>query len=164
MGACFSPLLVNLYMVWWEENYLFYLPTHVQVLFYGGYIDDLLIIWDSFSMNCATFVCLANNNSLNLEFSYDSHNDTIHFLDLTLIGDVVQGNVTTHTYRKERAGKLLLLASSCHSAHTKQSIPIWAFTRARHNCSTEESFNKIHNSMIYVISVEQLVWPQRKID
>lgn len=81
----------------------------------------------------------ANNNSLNLEFSFDTHQDSIVFLDITLTGCVTSGNIYTRTYRKECAGNSLLLATSCHPVHTMQSVPVGEYIRAKRNCP-ETSF------------------------
>lgn len=49
MGAKFSPLLAYFYMSWWESLFIFCLekPFSDYIVWYGRYIDDLLIIWRS---------------------------------------------------------------------------------------------------------------------
>lgn len=42
--------------------------------------------------------------------------------------------------RKKCAGNSVLLATSCHPAHTSRSVPLGECIRAKRNCSTEESF------------------------
>lgn len=48
MGAKFSPSLANLYMGWWEEEFLFSSsnPCAGAIRWYGRFIDDLLLVWD----------------------------------------------------------------------------------------------------------------------
>lgn len=49
MGAKFSPSLANVFMAWWESQYVFdpCNPFLSGFVWYGRYIDDLLFIWGS---------------------------------------------------------------------------------------------------------------------
>lgn len=58
------------------------------------------------------------------------------------MGDYISGSVQTCTFWKEGAGNFLLLATSCHPTHTIRLIPVGEFIRARHNCSSADSFKK----------------------
>lgn len=42
-----SPSLANLYMTWWEVRYIFSVenPFRDAIVWYGRYIDDLLLVW-----------------------------------------------------------------------------------------------------------------------
>lgn len=75
MGAKFSPSLVNLYMGWWKEEFLFSCtnPYMGTIKRYGRYIDHLILVWDETAADLAYFIANANKNVLNLEFSFESH-------------------------------------------------------------------------------------------
>lgn len=49
MGAKFLTSLANLYVGWWEERSLFCHsnPFTKAIKWYGRFIDDLILIWDS---------------------------------------------------------------------------------------------------------------------
>lgn len=88
MEAKFAPSLANLYKGWWEDNFLFSPsnPFLSHIKWYVHYIDDLLLIWEGTHSDIESFVTCANKNPLNLEFSFDTHQSNINFLDLTLQG------------------------------------------------------------------------------
>lgn len=48
MGSKFSPSLANLFMSYWEEFFIFSdrKPFGESIAWYGGYINDHVIIWD----------------------------------------------------------------------------------------------------------------------
>lgn len=92
-------------MGWWEETALFSHanPYRAAIKWYGRSIDDLILVWDSTVMNVVSLVSYMDN-SLNLEFSMESHFDTI---DFTLVGNITSREINTHTFRKECAGNSL---------------------------------------------------------
>ncbi|KAG8536062.1 hypothetical protein GDO81_027183 [Engystomops pustulosus] len=47
MGSCFSLSLANIYVAWWEREYLHTMsnPFRTSIYWYGRYIDDALLIW-----------------------------------------------------------------------------------------------------------------------
>ncbi|XP_040277323.1 uncharacterized protein LOC120992413 [Bufo bufo] len=143
MGAKFSPSLANIAMTFWEEKYIFSVdnPYSGCIVWYGRYIDDLLLIWGGDVSAIPDFARYLDQNTYNLRFTQAYHPTTIHFLDLTLSG--VAGEVVlTETYRKEVSGNTILKANSHHPLHTIKSIPVGEFTRARRNCSTEKAFDR----------------------
>lgn len=47
MGANFAPSYANLAMVFWEKhNILQNNPFSANIVFFGQYIDDIIVIWD----------------------------------------------------------------------------------------------------------------------
>ncbi|KAM9323956.1 cytochrome P450 2F2-like [Gastrophryne carolinensis] len=108
---------------------------------YGRYIDDLIFIWKGGEDSIKSFVDYLNNNSLNLEFTFEYNPCTISFLDLTIGVNQDTGTLYTKTYRKDTAGNMTLRADSCHPPHTIRAIPLGEMVRARRNCSEQAAFD-----------------------
>lgn len=85
MGSKFSPSLANLYMVYWEELYIFSdtNPYAGSIVWYGCYIEDFIIIWDGDVASISHFLSHANCYDLNLQFTGNFSSDFVLFLDLT---------------------------------------------------------------------------------
>lgn len=122
MGVKFSPSLTKIYMAQWESKYVFHKLFFGSVVWYGCYIDDLLILlW----CNVATITDLIryfNNNCFSLRFTSTFDTYSILVWNLTL-----QGNSTTHkteavTFQKESTGNSILFGNSCHPIHTIKAI------------------------------------------
>lgn len=82
MGANFPPSYPNLMMGFWEHMYLTANhPFAAHVIYYGRYIDDIVIIWDGSSQDINAFVQYCNQNS-GLSFTHVADPNTLAFLDL----------------------------------------------------------------------------------
>lgn len=143
MGAKFSPSFANIFMAWWEKQYVFsesnpYLDSFV---WYGRYIDDVIIVWRSDVSAIPNLLFYFNNNNFGLKFTMEHNSVTIPFLDLLISGNSITSRVDTVTYRKETAGNTTLHAASCHPLHTVQAIPMGELVRAKRNCSSATAFD-----------------------
>lgn len=71
MGSKFSPSLANLFMSWWEEGSIFDCdnPFSDALIWYGCYIDDLLMVWDRYVAPVECFLRYVNCNICNLRFT-----------------------------------------------------------------------------------------------
>lgn len=149
MGAKFSPSLANIYMSWWEHLFIFCPsnPFGSSLVWYGRYIDDLLIVWGSGVAAVPDLGYYMNDNVLGLRFTlnHDTHN--IYFLDLHLQGNGTNQVVESSTYRKELSKNTILSARSCHPPHTIRAIPIGELTRAKRNCSSIEGYTEERNKV-----------------
>lgn len=67
----------------------------------------------------------------NLRFTGYASRESILFLNIWLMGDPINGIVTTSLYRKLEAGDTLLNATSCHPRHIIRAIPIGKHIRAK---------------------------------
>lgn len=80
-GTAFAPSYANLTIGFWEHMYL--TTNHLfaaPVIYYGHYIDDIVIIWDA-------FVQYWDHNSLGLPFTHVADPNTLAILDLELCHD-----------------------------------------------------------------------------
>lgn len=125
-------------MAWWEEHCVFSVtnPFVDAIVWYGRYIDDLLVVWRSDQQ----FLQYLNSNDCNLSFTEHWDPFTINFLDVTLMGNTTTSKVETSLFRKPTAGNTLLRADSCHTSHTVAAVPYGEFIRARRACSSDSSF------------------------
>lgn len=140
MGSCFSPSLANLYMGWWEECRLYAanFPHRESLVWYGHYIDDLLLVWQAGTGELREFHDHINKNDENLVFTMDYNTDKINFLDVTLFSE--EGKIHTSLYRKPTLGNGILRAESCHPKHVVKNLPIGEYVRAKRSCSRPEDF------------------------
>lgn len=143
MGAKFSPSLANIYMSWWENQYLYSMSntSFSSILWFSRYIDDLLFVIRNGENLIPEFTEFLNSNCLGLSFTVTSHTSKVSFLDLSLF--INESNlVATRTFRKENAGNTILQARSHHPRHTIENIPLGEMLRARQNCSSDSDFDK----------------------
>lgn len=110
-------------------------------MWYGCYIDDLIIVWDGDVAPKPHLFEYANTNSLNLRFTGNFSRDSVHYLDLTLQGNPIDVCVNSKLYRKPNSGNSVLNASSCHPQCTIRSIPVGEYTRTKRACSDQTSYN-----------------------
>lgn len=93
MGANFAPSCANLAISLWETNFIYQNNLFAaNIIFFGRYIDDLIIIWDGDTDLITTFVQHCNNNPYGLSFTSATDSATMAFLDLELGHD---GNTIT---------------------------------------------------------------------
>ncbi|XP_056424913.1 extracellular calcium-sensing receptor-like [Hyla sarda] len=112
------------------------------MIWYGRYIDDILIIWSSDVAAIPDFCTYINENSLNLRFTLNHEVSMVSFLDLHLMGDNEGCCVKTATFRKKTAVNSILHASSCHPSHVTRNLPTGEMVRARRNCSADPDFRR----------------------
>lgn len=64
MGSKFSPSLVNFFMAWWKEYCIFSVdkPYEDAIVWYGRYINDLLLVWDLKVASVPGFLEYINSN------------------------------------------------------------------------------------------------------
>lgn len=84
MGASFAPCCANITMGLWEQLFVWLNnPFLEHIVFYGRYIDDVLLIWAGTNNLFLSFVDHCNANDLGLSFTYVVDPDRF-FLDLEL--------------------------------------------------------------------------------
>lgn len=107
--------------------------THIgKLVFWGRYIDDILLVWDSLH----EFICTLNINNQSIVLQCEASAGQVHFLDLTIkVG--VEG-LPTITYFKETIRNFYLDHMSCHHPSLMKAIPKGHFLKR--NCSKIEDF------------------------
>lgn len=141
MGAHFAPCYANLFMGYLEKSCIWqHNPFAKHLVYYGRYIDDILIIWDGPPDITDKFVSYCNNNMFGIQFTHVLDAHSLVFLDLEL-GSDGDGNITSKTHFKETAGNSYLHQRSCHHPKWKDNIPYSQFCRLRRNCSSTKDYD-----------------------
>lgn len=142
MGAKFSPSLANLYMGWWERHFIYggTNPFRSHIRMFKRYIDDLIFIMDNRFGTLENFLKYLNDNDRNLQFTGQSNNTDICFLNVHLCGH--DSGVQTSLDRKPLSGNTLLIVGSGHPCHTIKGTPVGQFFRVHRICSDQRVFEE----------------------
>ncbi|CAJ0956544.1 unnamed protein product [Ranitomeya imitator] len=144
MGGKCSPSLANITVAVWEEKYIFNEnnPFSNNIVFFGRYIDDLIIIWKGDDMLITDFIKYVNNNDFNLSFTFNTSKTSINYLDISL-------SLLFPPYRKSTDSNSILEAHSCHPKHVIKNIPVGEFIRLKRNCSSAAQFTQETESAVF---------------
>ncbi|XP_018422194.1 PREDICTED: protocadherin gamma-B1-like [Nanorana parkeri] len=132
MGANYAPSYANLTMGLWEEFHIWHL------IFFGRYINYILIIWDGPPDTIQDFVAHCNTNPSGLSFTHVTDQRSLVFLDLELTHS--EGKIITKTHFKPTAGNSYLHFKSCHHPLWKRNVPKGQFCRISKNCTNKEDY------------------------
>lgn len=135
MGAKFAPSYANLTMGLWENRFIWNNNSFAKhLVFFGRYIDDIIIIWGGSQSLIDNFVLHCNINDLGLSFTSACNKDSLSFLDLELFHGHDQ--IIARNYTKPTAGNLYLHFDSYHPQWVN-NIPKGQFCRLRQNCTRD---------------------------
>ena len=102
------------------------------------FIDDMFIIWNGTKTEFDRYFQTLNNNDTGLQFTYESSGTEIVLLDTKIY--ISKNCMHTTLYRKPTVTNAVLHATSHHSKTLVWSIPFGELLRAKHNCSSSESY------------------------
>ncbi|XP_075459935.1 protein Hook homolog 3 isoform X2 [Ascaphus truei] len=140
MGTRFAPSYANLFMGHWEESHVWQnILLGAGLVYYGRFIDDIIIIWDGEESELFDILSSFSNNSFGLKFTFDINNLSTVFLDLALSIDT-DLNIITTTHFKSVSVNSYVHASSNHHKHWLNNIPLGQFHRIRRNCTRDVDF------------------------
>lgn len=124
-------------MGYWEELKIWTDNPFMQyIIFYGRYIDNVLLIWSGGLDLFYALVAYCNDNQLGLSFTHEIDQKELVFLDLVLSHD--QNTIITTNHIKPTSGNSYLHYNSCHHQMWKKNIPNGQFHRLRRNCTKTE--------------------------
>ena len=141
MGACFAPNYANLFLGYWEEKYV-YSNSNIfldKIIWWGRYIDDVLLFWSGSKEELTEFHRYLNNTNINLKLSLEFSVSEITFLDLKIYKDHNK-NLHTTIYRKPTDRNTILRADSHHAPWLLKNIPYGQFQRLRRICDDDTHF------------------------
>lgn len=142
MGGRFTPCYANITMGLWEEFFLWNNnPFLRHIIYYGRYIDDVLLIWNGVKHLFMSFVAHCNGNDPGLCFTHVIDPDSLVFLDLELLHDA--DSFFTRSHIKPVGGNFHLHFDSCHHPACKNNIPKGQFLRLKRNCSNPQDYTII---------------------
>jgi hypothetical protein len=101
MGSPLSGLIAEIFLQYYEDANNKYLLDTKNISFYTRYVDDILIVFDKTKTNAHTINAYINNihNNLKLNPTYEEQ-DSIDYLDLTVLRKHTKLEVDIHVYRK----------------------------------------------------------------
>lgn len=149
MGACYSPSYAGLYMGKWENDFVFNSTKNSylnKIIYYGRYIDDVLLLWDGSEAELVSFHTYLNGINKNIKLSLEYDKQRISFLDLEIYKDN-EGLLHSTIYRKPTSRNTILHAKSFHPRHLKDNIPYGQFQRLKRICDETDSFEVKANEM-----------------
>lgn len=161
MGANFAPSYANLAMGLWEHRYIWHNnPYQKHLIFYGRYIDDVIIIWHGGDDVVNDFVSHCNSNQYGLSFTHVMEKDKLAFLDLDLYQ--VSNEIHAKNFFKPTAGNSLLYYKSCHYKKWKDNIPKGQFCWLRRNCTKISDY--IEQSDLLKNKLKDKGYPESLVD
>ena len=139
MGNSLSPLLVNLYMEFFEKHYVYSIPN--IVLKWYRYVDDVICLWPR-EDSVDNFLNSINNCVPSIKFTTEiEQNNQLPFLDLIIHR---QPNCFKYSvYRKPTNNLSYIHYYSGHSMHIKKAVFISMYLRAYRVVSPEYLGNEI---------------------
>lgn len=122
MGANLAPSYANLTLGYWETPFIWENNSFAKhIIFFGRYIDDIIVIWDGPSTLIELFVAHCNNNHLGLSFKSVWNKDMLSFLDFEHGHE--QGTIFARNYTKPTVNNSHLHYDSCHHPQWVKNIP-----------------------------------------
>ena len=111
MGSPLSSLISEIFLQFIENQFIAQLKQDYNILFYGRYVDDILIIFDSNYDNANNILHAFNQIHPKLKFTVESEtNNEINYLDLTI--KKFNNNFQYSIYRKPTTSKLSINSQS----------------------------------------------------
>lgn len=127
-------------MGYWEFLHIWHnKPFSSHIMFYGRYIDNVIIIWDGNTSTVSEFVAYCNNNNMGLKFTSVMDGERLDFVDLELFS---AGNkIHAKSFTKPTARNSFLHYNSCHHPRWLNNIPKSQFCRLKKNCTRSEDYD-----------------------
>ena len=141
MGTVAAPSYAIIYMGEFEEKYI-YPEIGDDCLYYGRYIDDILMIFKGNEERFKIFAERLNTKHPSIKFDYEVSKTSIPFLDTRIYIDENRQLQTT-LYTKPTDTHNYLHYKSAHPKHLKNSLPYSQALRLRRICTNEREL-KIH--------------------
>ena len=130
MGTRMAPSYANLFMGNFEQhaidNALF------KPLIWRRFIDDIFMVWTEGEENLKTFIEYLNSIHSTIKFIHEysvSLHQSLTFLDVQV--HLSNNQIHTDLHTKPTDKHQYLLKSSCHTNHTKKTIPFSLLLRIR---------------------------------
>ncbi|CAJ0933467.1 unnamed protein product [Ranitomeya imitator] len=139
MGSHAAPPYANAYMIDFEESVIYKNSLFQDhVILWKRYIDDVFCIWHGSPESLDNFFAILNVSWPGFEFTINTSQDKINFLDTLVIKDK-DGRLSTDLYFKDTDRNSLLHFDSLHPPSTKRSIPRAQYQRVQRIVSNTET-------------------------
>lgn len=140
LTKCISSKKVQ-HLVFWGKKFV-YSDLNIfldKIIWWGRYIDDVLLLWSGSHEELIQFHSYLNNTNKNLKLSLKFSKSEIAFLDLKIYKDD-KGDLHTTIYRKPTDRKTIFRVDSFHPPWLLNNIPYGQFQRLRRICNDDTNF------------------------
>ena len=121
MGTICAPAYENIFMVGFEQKYIYPLTKDKSILFFR-YIGDTFVVWPKSEKQLNNFMSEHNQKHPSIKFDYKFDCKQIEFLD-TLVYIDQQNKLQTTLFQKSSDRQNFLKAKSKHPYSLRKSIP-----------------------------------------
>ena len=146
MGTVAAPSYAVIYMGEFEEKYIYPQVTN-DCLYYGRYIDDILMIYKGDEQRFKTFAERLNRMHPSIKFDYEISKTSIPFLDTRIYIDENR-HLQTTLFTKPTDTHNYLHYKSAHPRHLKNSLPYSQALRLRRICTIDNELKSHCKQMI----------------
>jgi hypothetical protein len=147
MGSPLGPILADIFMAMLEDKCRTLID---QLVFYGRYVDDILVIANS-EEQFNTFMKMFNEMHSNLKVTCEyENNDSLSFLDVK-VQRRADGSLRRTVYRKPTWTGQYLNFQSFQPLQYKRGLVKTLYNRARKICSddsVEEEFSFLERTLV----------------
>ena len=140
MGTRVAPSLANIFMADFEDKFVY--SYHKQPLIWLRYIDDIFMIWNHDLQSLNDFLGHLNTCHPTIKFTSEVSQDSVVFLDTTVLIDDTTRKIYTDLYCKPTDSHNYLLYESSHPRHLTKSLPYSQLLRIRRICTKLSDFDK----------------------
>ncbi|CAF1440935.1 unnamed protein product [Adineta steineri] len=137
MGSALTLTLANIFMWKWQQKFVD--EQNQSGEFFGRYIDDVFITWNTSEEKLRNFLDDANTWHLNIKLDYQI-GKSLPFLNVLVTNN--NGILTTSVYHKPAAEPYVVPYTSDHPRHVFGNIVQTALSQAIRYSSTFEAFHK----------------------
>ncbi|KNZ49139.1 reverse transcriptase, partial [Puccinia sorghi] len=145
MGTACAPAFANLYAAAYESLTLDKKPP--SLLYYGRYLDDILVIVKGSIANVEHVKTFVNHTLQTMELSWTVSPTSLPFLDITLQvdedPDSLKRSIVTSVYQKPSNAYQYIPWSSYHPPKVKLAFVKGELVRYARICSTKAAFSKV---------------------
>jgi hypothetical protein len=128
MGSPISSTLEEIYLQYRDEKYIKHCLEHKDIIYYRGYTDDLLIIYDQRRIKVDKILNFINHIDDQSEFKISEEiNNTLQYLDLSISRN--DNNTELGIYRKPTYTDIMIRYTSNHPYDHKLAASICYINR-----------------------------------
>jgi hypothetical protein len=143
MGSPLSPLLAEIFMIWFERKAINSSPEKPKL--WLRYVDDTFVIWPHGNESLSSFLNHLNNVHPNIHFTMEVEtNNSLPFLDV-LVMKKEDGTLGHKVFRKTTQTNRYLNANSHHHPSQINSVANTLITRSKRITDSENLNEELHN-------------------
>ena len=146
MGTIYAPTYANIFMVEFEQKYIYPLIKDKSIFFFR-YIDDIFMVWTKSETQLKDFMNELNEKYPSIKFDYKFDWKQIEFLD-PLVRIDQQNKLQTTLFQKSSERQNFLDAKWEHPSSLKKNIPYSQALRIERIFSTFQDYHSHSRKLI----------------